>query len=541
MGLTVPAAPLVQPDVVDASICSRKVFLAVPRNPDGRDIRAELSEFWSYRVPGWRFRPSVVEGKWDGRRRQFRRGRLATGLFLATRRSAERVVGVRFRERWEPSRPLSFLHGPVSNRRYQQEAVEAMKRSASRGGGLILCATGTGKTWMAGMFCRDVRGSVCFVVDELALLAQAREGLAERVGSPIGIVGDSLFEPRRVTVATIQTLHARRRDAAFRRWASRVDVLIVDEVHTALNHRQFAVLRLMTAVRAVYGLTATLSRSKAVRRRAYELAGPVVFQYSLERGMRERYLASAVVVQIMLESVPDSSASVVRFTEGTGSDYWFDYRRCITRSADRNAFVVDLVRAAVRCGRAVVVMVTQVEHVRTISLMMPDVNHATVHGEVPAAERGNIRRRFEAGKLDCLIVNRVFRKGTDIKRTDCIVDASAGRSAQEAVQGFGRGTRLAAGKNGLIHFDVGDWNSRFAAAASSRRAALSRAGLRVWRVRWDGTRNLDGLVRRAADLAKRKTHGQDNEPGRGGHASGGRGRADMATGVAVVESASAGP
>src|SRR5438105_1362935 len=89
-------------------------------------------------------------------------------------------------------------------RPYQKEAVEAMIKASSNGG-LILAATGVGKTFLAAEYMRRLDGMSVFIVDELALLEQSRRALEAALGEKVGVVGRSEFDPRRVTVATVQT------------------------------------------------------------------------------------------------------------------------------------------------------------------------------------------------------------------------------------------------------------------------------------------------------------------------------------------------
>jgi superfamily II DNA or RNA helicase len=86
---------------------------------------------------------------------------------------------------------------------------------------------------------------------------------------------------------------------------------------------------------------------------------------------------------------------------------------------------------------------------------------------------------MEDGGLQLVIANRVFEKGINIKALDCIIDGTAGKSANGVKQRFGRGVRTLADKGQLVYFDVGDVgaDNRFEAATRSRRKAIASLGV----------------------------------------------------------------
>lgn len=256
----------------------------------------ELIPFWSYSVPGFKYMKRRFPG-WDGRKKLFKYGKLPSGLFLATRKEIEEKLKVRFQVTFNRIRPRASERNPlVSDREYQNACALAMVE-AGKCGGLILSATASGKTYMTAIYGSMVRGPILFVVDQLDLLWQAKKEIQAALGEKIGFVGDSKFRPRRITIATVQTMHKRRRDPKFRNWTRDIEVVIVDEIHTQLNKRNFDVVANIQP-RACFGLTATLQLSKKeTRLRAWGLCGPVVFEFPVKRGMQENVLSKGVVIR----------------------------------------------------------------------------------------------------------------------------------------------------------------------------------------------------------------------------------------------------
>jgi superfamily II DNA or RNA helicase len=421
-----------------------------------------------------------------------RAGAVSTGLYLEMK--AELLAaGWRFAE--DDQRKRLYRHSsaaPDPNARpYQAKAVDAML-GASDCGGIVLVATGAGKTRLTGDFFRRVAGHCLFIVDELTLLEQARKELTQVTGERVGVVGRGEFTPERVTVATVQTLHRRREVAEFKAWFRKVSTIVVDELHLALGKRNLDVVRAARPL-ACYGLTATLEFEKPhVRKPAAALCGPVIFRYPLAEGVEEGYLSRGVAVCVAFHDPLRGDAPGYSFMRGderisikTGSTE-ADYRYRIALSGPRNRMVAELAREGVARGRRVIVLVERLAHLRALSRHLTDVAHGVVSGAVKSADRFADKDAMEAGALPLLLATRVFGKGIDIKTADTVIDATGLPSRNNAQQRYGRGTRLAETKHGLIYLDIADRGNRHAGAAYVRQKALRDLGVEVIRVEWRG-------------------------------------------------------
>lgn len=417
--------------------------------------------------------------------------KIPTGLFLAMQEETEKAIGESFDIVWELKKVQFRKLALDSGRDYQTECVGKMQQACSRGGGLVISATGTGKTRMVGLFFKTLIGRAVFVVDELTLLEQGRQELEAVTGERVGIVGNSEFRPDRITVATVQTLHKHIEDPSFRAWFRGLEVLIIDELHVQLNRRNFATVEKIRPL-AVFGLTATLElQKKHIRMRSYATAGPVIFTYSLEKGTEAGYLTQGVVVQFL---IPDGGDSA--------EDYQTAYKNLVY-SQHRNNVIEAVVRAGLSAGRRVVVLVEWVQHLKELASRFRDIPHRKVFGQVKMAGRIRAKEKFDEGKINLIIANRVFQKGVDIKQVDMIVDACALKSKNSAVQKFGRGVRLAEDKSGLIYVDIGDLAERFELATKRRARAFKAAGIPVFKIPVKLGLNYSKVIQRATEaLAK---------------------------------------
>lgn len=453
-----------------------------------------LRHFLRYHPPGYFFAPSYRARAWDGYIGFLKRNSCPTGLLLQQLPEIRKATGLQFRFTDDRSLP-QFRKIKSSEREFQNECIRIMQKR-SRTGGIILAATGTGKTFVAGKYFQSLAGTGVFIVDELTLLTQTKADMERVLGEEVGFIGDRKFDPRRITVGTIQTIHLHRRDPRFVPWIKRLDVVIFDELHQALSKRNLDSVKGFMQPKAIFGLTATLeTKKKPVMMRAAVLCGPVIYEYPLEQGVREGHLTPGICVALDMER------------NGKSLPYQDAYKSLVVRSRQRNDMLEAIIREGVRRGNYVCTLVEHVDHVHRISDRLEGLPHREVYGDKKVYERIKAKKDFDAGKIRALVANKVFKKGVDIKKIDVIVDAASMAGRNDAKQKFGRGVRLADDKSGLIYFDVGDrnkdpnlgrgdkgWN-RFERTSRRRRRAFKDLGIPIMRYVWDG--NVKRLYRKA--------------------------------------------
>jgi len=467
---------------IPVQVCNRwTTFICSP------DTQVEIKPYFAYKDPSANFKSPG----WDGVKNMMARGRVATGLWLDKHASLEEA-GFRFAVT-DTRRSLAF--NPASDddlRDYQQEAIEAMI-AASNTGGIVLAATGAGKTKLAGGFLKRLRGTAVFICDELTLLEQSRRQIESVVGGEIGVVGHSVFRPKRVSVATIQTLSKHRRNPAFQKWFKSLNVLIIDEIHVALNKRN---IDIVTQIRpqAVYGLTATLQMRKPhIHIPAIALAGPVLFEYTIQEGVEEGHLSTGIVCHLafndpLCDTAPGYLSEGKWIKRGTREA---EYRYHIALNRARNDCVEALAREGVKRGRRVVVLVERRVHLRVLSKRLEDIPHQALSGERESEDRLAAMKAMDARELPLILASKVFGKGVDVQTVDMIIDASAMPGRDGAIQRYGRGVRKS-GNKVLWYIDIADQHSW---AAKMRAKALQEVCTHVVHDTWvgDASRVLDLL------------------------------------------------
>lgn len=445
-----------------------------------REVTAKQIERLKKRRPLPRARISFLEkelanldiklaGLWDGKIRLMKNHVVSSGLFRATWKEAEETCRVKFllkKDRYT----LRFKEGlpdAAEQYRHQNECTRKMKAAIPRGGGIVLAATRSGKTAITARLFSKVECDCLFVVDQLDLLYQQKKELEDWLHEKVGVVGDSVFQPERVTVATIQTLNLYVHDDRFQKWFRGVDVMVVDELHEQMAKRNFKVLETISPV-AVFGLTATLQlRQKEVRMKAFAFAGPVIFEFPIKEGVKRKVLTKGYALQLLFRQ------------NGAARDYREDLILQVVENDFKLQACEAVVQALIALDRHVVVLVDRVQHLQDVSDVLSCIPHETAYGKVKVDQRAEAKRLFEDEDIRLLVANKVFKKGITIKRIDAMIDMAEGKSKNDAVQKFGRGLGLCQGKNELIYVDFGTDGGRFGTAAASRRNALRKAGIDV--------------------------------------------------------------
>lgn len=492
-----------------------------------------LNQEWSFSVPNYQFMKWKFPG-WDGRKKFLKDNYVPAGLFRATREEIEKRHGIKFKVFYqrETVETRSRMH---SDRDYQNDCVTRMLGAIRRGGGLILNATGSGKTRIAALFASAVVGKICFIVDQLDLLDQAREELEDTLGEKIGYVGNSKFEPARITVATVQTLARHRKDIRFLPWTETLDIVIIDEIHVQMNRSNFSVVENIEP-KAVFGLTATLQmRKKEVRIRAWALAGPVLFEYPVKQGMDEKVLSKGIVVRVLVPNHVETQAEAPeRNMQRLRASYNDIYIQKVVKNPERNHVISRLIKYGIKHGKYGIILVERIKHLKRLSKRLESIPHEVIYGEREVKERHKARKKFEQGNLKLIIANRVFKKGINIKRVDVMVDGAAMKNPDDALQKFGRGLRLHKEKSGLIYFDIADIDpstdklrreklksakndrqrsrakrikNTLAEASKKRKKAFIQAGLKVIEIPWDLTTKTSTIYMKAEQALRKEIHG----------------------------------
>lgn len=379
-------------------------------------------------------------------------------------------------------------------RPYQEDALRAWTAFGRRG--VVALPTGAGKTRVAIAAIRMCGVPTVVLCPTRALLGHWATELGDRLGEPIGIVGDGDRRFERVTVMTFESAF-RHLDAVGQRFG----LLVVDEVHHFASGARVDALAACAAP-ARLGLTATApppGSDGALKLGEY--VGPIVLEVSMgelvgthlaeltvtrinvrlapdERELYDRLVApfkeqrraffrrspGATFTQMLraLAATPDGRQAIWQHARGADLAYFPRAKRAVVRSllarhrADRTIVFTARAHDAYRIGEDNLVPV--------------------ITGEVLAEERERILAKFREGTLTAIASARVLNEGIDVPDARVAIVTGGTLGAREHVQRLGRVLRPSPGKHAIAYEVVttGTMDERNAGTRGREHAAVRR-------------------------------------------------------------------
>ena len=329
----------------------------------------------------------------------------------------------------------------------QLEALSALEQTRRDGNsaGLVVLATGLGKTWLSAFdSCRSEFRRILFVAHREEILTQALKTFRRiRPRASLGkYTGTDKVPDADVLFASIQTLGRQRHLKAFERDC--FDYIIVDEFH----HAAAATYRNLIAhftPKFLLGLTATPERTDGG-----DLLGlcqeNLVYRCDLERGIREDLLAPfhyfGVPDEVDYRNIPWRNH---RFDEAALT------HAVATEKRARNA----LDQLLARGGRRTIAFCCSQRHCDFMAdfFSQNGSRSVAVHSGENSAPRAASLEALEAGLLDVVCAVDMFNEGVDIPNIDTVLMLRPTESALLWMQQFGRGLRKAEGKPFLTVID----------------------------------------------------------------------------------------
>jgi superfamily II DNA or RNA helicase/diadenosine tetraphosphate (Ap4A) HIT family hydrolase len=345
-----------------------------------------------------------------------------------------------------PDEPMAAPPVPHS---IQQEALDALEatREAGNRRGLVVLATGLGKTWLAAFDSTRARGfgRVLFVAHREEILRQAMATFAKiRPGDDLGLyTGEHKDLEADVLFASVMTLG--RDDHLDRFDRKAFDYIVIDEFHHACASTYRNVLRHFEPA-FLLGLTATPERTDGG-----DLLGlcdeNLVYECALGEGIERGNLCPfhyfGVPDEVDYEQIPWKSR---RFDEDELT------RAVATTRRAENA--LEQLRA--HGGQRTLGFCVSQRHadfMRDYFAEHTDLRVAAVHSGERSDPRQTSLERLANGELDVLFCVDMFNEGLDVPSIDTVLMLRPTESKIIWLQQLGRGLRKADGKARLNVID----------------------------------------------------------------------------------------
>ena len=341
----------------------------------------------------------------------------------------------------EPDAPPPTPHA------IQVAALEALEETRFKGftAGLVVLATGLGKTWLSAFDTnRPEFKRVLFVAHREEILSQAMETyrrcrpkarFGRYSGSQKDLDADVLF-------ASIQTLG---KAAHLRQFSpDAFDYIVVDEFHHAAARTYRGLIEHFTP-KFLLGLTATPDRMDGA-----DLLGlcqeNLVYRCDFLDGIEQKLLSG-----FRYMGVPDDVNYAQIPWRGSGFDEAALTQALATKARAQNA----LEQHQLHGGKRTLGFCCSQRHADFMAdyFEQNGLRAVSVHAGPSSAPRASSLERLEAGELDAVFSVDMFNEGVDVPNIDTVLMLRPTESTVIWLQQFGRGLRRCEGKERLNVID----------------------------------------------------------------------------------------
>ena len=445
---------------------------------------AELSEYFSFYVPGYKFMPAYKNKVWDGKIKLFNRmtGELNAGLYVYLLKFAsERGYTVDTEESDQYGFPspaqvsLQYMSDlladaklPFQPRDYQYDAIEtALTRSRA----ILLSPTGSGKSFIIYLIMKywlqyltdgfnyPKAGRVLVIVPTTSLVEQMHQDFLDYGFSQGGMhriySGRDKNADKAVIISTWQSIYKYPK-----KWFEQFGMVIGDECHGFKSKSLSSIMNKATEAKYRFGLTGTLDGTQTHRLVLEGLFGPVYKVTTTKKLQDDNTLAPLDIKVLLLNYSEEVRKNFGKKTYQEEIDFLIGNParnrliRNLALDADGNTLV--LFNRVEAHGKPLYEMINnKAEEGRKIFF---------VSGEVATADREAIRKIVE-GQKNAIVVASLgtFSTGINIRNLHNIIFASPSKSQIKVLQSIGRGLRKSDDGRITKLYDVADdlhWKSQ---------------------------------------------------------------------------------
>jgi superfamily II DNA or RNA helicase/diadenosine tetraphosphate (Ap4A) HIT family hydrolase len=336
---------------------------------------------------------------------------------------------------------------PVRPHSIQREALAALEKTREEGNtaGLVVLATGLGKTWLSAFdSCRPEYHRILFVAHRDEILVQAM-GTFRRIrpGATLGkYTGTERVPDAEILFASIQTLGRIQHLSQFRRDA--FDYIVVDEFHHA-SARTYRNLIDYFTPNFLLGLTATPERTDGGDLLAL-CEENLVYRCDIADGIKQMLLCPFEYF-----GVPDD----VDYSNIPWRSSRFDEEALTNAVATMSRAENILEQYKRRGGRRTLAFCCSQRHADFMTDFFngQGLRAAAVHSGATSAPRASSLERLEEGDLDIVCSVDMFNEGVDLPSVDTVMLLRPTESTILFLQQFGRGLRVSPDKQKLTVID----------------------------------------------------------------------------------------
>ena len=425
----------------------------------------ELSEYFTFEVPGFKFMPLYRNRMWDGKIRLFSpaTGEIYVGLLpyikkfcdnnhisyilekgVENERNVVREVVRGFIKSLKPKSKGKSL----KIRDYQ---IDAVHHAISSNRALLVSPTASGKSLVIYSLVRYYQMSglkTLILVPTTSLVEQMYSDFEDYGWSP-GTYCQKIYQghdrkiTRDVVISTWQSIYKMPK-----KYFENFGCVIGDEAHLFKAKSLTGIMTKLHQCKYRFGLTGTLDGTQTHQLVLEGLFGAVEKVTTTKELMDKKTLANLKIKCIILRHPIIKE----RMTYAEELNY-------ITGNNERNNFVSDLLVHIT--GNTLCLFQLVEKHGKILHDRVKEKSNGTsvffVYGATGATEREDIREIVDREKSSITIASYgTFSTGINIRNIDNIVLASPSKSKIRVLQSIGRGLRRSSRKNSILVYDIAD-------------------------------------------------------------------------------------
>lgn len=453
-------------------------FLTVESSPS---VMNELTDFFTFFTPGYKFMPAYKNKWWDGKIRLYdsKSRELYTGLYKYLEEFAS-AEGRGYRIELEHDAfygyplmdhkaDLGFINEltltskgkPITPRDYQLEAVEhgLTKRQA-----MLISPTASGKSMIIYLLLRyylqnNKNKKTLIIVPTTSLVQQMYTDFKDYSEFDNTFDVDSLCHmiyagkekidlKKRVIVSTWQSIY--KMPAT---WFEQFGAVFGDEAHNFKAKSLTSILTKLKDAEYRFGTTGTLDGTQTHRLVLEGLFGPCYYVTTTKELMESGSLAK-LAINILLLKYPEEVCQQLKKAK------YPDEVDFIVKYEQRNKFISNL--ALDQDGNTLVLFQFVEKHGKVLHSMISDKAHERrkvffVSGATDVDDREQIRSIVEKEKNAIIVASMgTFSTGINIRNIHNIIFSSPSKSQIRVLQSIGRGLRKSDDGRDTVLYDIAD-------------------------------------------------------------------------------------
>ena len=430
-----------------------------------RGTAQELSDYFTFEVPGAKFMPSVRNKFWDGKIRLFNVNtrQIYVGLIqhlkqFSDDRGYELVVHDGILDTADvPTNELEeFITEPnYTPRDYQTRAVAHAIRNHRA---LILSPTASGKSYIIYSLLKyylstpDVKRALV-IVPTTSLVSQMDSDFLQYSEGQFDftlkiMAGQVKFsDTAKVFISTWQSIYKQPKS-----YFDQFDLVIGDEAHLFKANSLTKIMEKLPDCRFRFGFTGTLDGTQTNKLVLEGLFGPVMKVVQTKELIEQGHLADFRIKALVLKYPPEVCKEYHKAKYQEEINF-------LIGNEKRNNFIKNL--AISRTGNTLLLFQMVDKHGKILYNMIKDEvkdRHVFfVHGGVDADQREEVRRITEGERSAIIVASYgTFSTGVNIRNLHNVIFGSPSKSRIRNLQSIGRGLRKGDNKTSATLYDIAD-------------------------------------------------------------------------------------